>query len=68
MAKADSPSGEGYRRRFAVARLRQIERPADDNHPADRRWPPWLSILFILLSSLELWALIIRTVRWSIGP
>jgi hypothetical protein len=33
--------------------------PDDDDHRDDQRWPPWLSILFILVSSLALWALII---------
>lgn len=39
--------------------------PGDDqNEQDDGRWPPWLSILFILVSSLALWALIIWVV-WS---
>jgi hypothetical protein len=67
MGKIDSPSGEPSAPRFPVAGLRPIE-PGDSNHGDDRRWPPWLSILFILLSSLALWALIIRAGWWWIGP
>jgi hypothetical protein len=37
----------------------------DDHH--DDRWPLWLSILFILVCSLALWALIIWSVWWFIA-
>jgi hypothetical protein len=67
MTKANSPSAAGSRRRAADAASRHIDRRGDDHHPADRRWPPWLSILFILVSSLALWALIIRAVRWVLA-
>jgi hypothetical protein len=67
MGKTDSPSGERSARRFPVAGLPPIE-PGDSDHRDDQRWPPWLSILFILLSSLALWALIIRAGWWWIGP
>ena len=40
--------------------------PDDDGH--DDRWPLWLSILFILVSSLALWALIIWSVWSLIAP
>jgi hypothetical protein len=38
----------------------------EDDHD-DQRWPPWLSILFILVSSLALWALIIWSARWMLA-
>jgi hypothetical protein len=40
--------------------------PDDDDQGDDQRWPPWLSILFILVSSLALWGLIIWGVWWLI--
>jgi hypothetical protein len=68
MGNTDSPSRQRSARRFPVAGLRPIEPGDSDDHWDDRRWPPWLSILFILLSSLALWALIIRAGWWWIGP
>jgi hypothetical protein len=68
MGKTGSPSDEHPTRRFPIVGLRPIEPGDSDNQHDDHRWPPWLSILFILLSSLALWALIIRAGwRW-IGP
>jgi hypothetical protein len=43
--------------------------PGDDQDDHDDdRWPLWLSILFILVSSLALWALIIWGVSSLIAP
>jgi hypothetical protein len=42
--------------------------PGDDNGHDDDRWPLWLSILFILVSSLALWALIIWSLWSLIAP
>jgi hypothetical protein len=54
-----------------VARRAQPgDRPPDDddNRHDDQRWPLWLSIFFILVSSLGLWALIIWSVWWLLAP
>ncbi len=64
MAKSDSASGKDSRRHFAVAGLRRIEGCGNEDDRDDRRWPPWLSILFIAAASLALWALIIVVAWW----
>lgn len=52
-------SGDVARQLLVLARWRGIEGGGNGNHVDERRWPPWLSILFILVCSLALWALII---------
>jgi hypothetical protein len=39
-----------------------------DSHDDDRRWPVWASILFIVIASLVLWALIGAGIWWLIDP
>jgi hypothetical protein len=64
MAKSDSASDKDPRRCFAVAGLRQTGGDDNENDRDDRRWTPWLSILFIAAASLALWALIIGVAWW----
>ena len=67
MAHSDFRSGARPRRPLALAGLRQNERRRHADRHHDDRWPPWLSILFIAVSSVALWALVIWGVWWLIA-
>jgi hypothetical protein len=41
--------------------------PGGQGYDGDRRWPRWASLLFIVATSMLLWALIIGGVWWWVA-